>query len=165
MDKESPKNIWEKVDFIGAATDADIINAEKRLGVIIPVILKQQLKIQNGGDILFFDWFEQATDKEFLFIGDSIVDGICSVSQWCLASENDWFSNCNDVHHKELLVSIAGHSESQLCLDYRKNGRNGEPGLTAFFVTQVSAEIDSIESITNLIHILIKFKYTHSPVE
>lgn len=159
------KNIWEEADYINPASETEISNAEARLGVTFPSSLRKQLEIQNGGELIFCCWCEQAEGLSFEFVADSTVDGILPVEDWELASQNDWFSNNEEISNPELLISIAGHSEDQLCLDYRKNGPAGEPGITAFFITQSPPEINSYESITRLMNDIIQFKETHEPPE
>ena len=51
---------------------------------------------------------------------NAAIDGLDPVGSWELASEHNWFESVDDVPGLDRLVVIAGHSESQLCLDYRE---------------------------------------------
>lgn len=100
----------------------------KRLGIAIPSSLANQLVIQNGGYIVSCDEYPFETNS--IRWTNAIVDGIDPVDSWKRASDDHWFDSVNDVEGLHLLIRIAAHSESQLCLDYRKSGQNGLPGIT-----------------------------------
>ncbi len=125
------RSVWA-TDFIPdwarPATRQAIANAEKRLGVVIPKVLKAQLAVQNGGQVFL-------SEKEVPFEDtcrnwtNAIVDGVMPVEEWEIAAENHWFQNASDVPQLKSLVVFAGHSEAQLCLEYRICGPKRVPAV------------------------------------
>lgn len=130
-------HIWASVNSQEQpATKEEISLASRRLGMKIPQVLASQLMILNGGHL----------DGEV----PGAIDGILPVDEWELAKDYHWFDSVDDVDGLELLVVIANHSEDQLCLDYRKCGPKGVPGLTFIFcgvppteTTLISDNIDT----------------------
>lgn len=168
MPPEHVASIWSGSsvpDWRKPASESEITAAETRLGVSIPAALKKQYRIQNGGDLLVSsqdDAFEEA-EGLFPFLGNAACDGLLEIEEWCLASEHEWFESVDDVDGLELLVVIAQHSEDQLCLDYRENGRRRVPGLTSFFVgLDPTGETKESESISKAITAMRAFKKEHS---
>ncbi|MCA9073163.1 MAG: SMI1/KNR4 family protein [Planctomycetaceae bacterium] len=105
-----------------------IDETETRLGIVIPKSLKEQLLIQNGGYIVHCDNYPFESDS--LHWTNATVDGIDQLDGWKRAKDDHWFESVEDVNDLHLLIRIASHSESQLCLDYRKTGPDGIPGVT-----------------------------------
>src|SRR5262245_52572559 len=83
-------------DWARPATRQAIAGAEKRLGVVIPKIVKGQLAVQNGGQVFLSEAgvpFE-GTCRHWM---NAIVDGMHPVEKWEIATENHWFQNASDV--------------------------------------------------------------------
>jgi hypothetical protein len=110
------------------ASDKAIAKAESRLGVTIPEVLKAQLRVRNGGHVFLS---EKATpfEKKCRLWTNAVVDGILPVQQWETAAASNWFDSVSDVPALDLMVVLAGHSESQLCLDFRSSGAAGTPSV------------------------------------
>ena len=142
---EHSKSIWDTTyipERRKGATDRQLDAAEKRLGVKLPAILRKQLKIQNGGMVVDVS----AVDKLLFPAGDdSAIDGINVVQDWTLASHS--FDFDHEITETERLVVIASHSESSLCLDYRKNGPKRIPSVTSFFLDAESREHESVKKM------------------
>lgn len=124
------------------ATSELIAEVEERLGVVIPKRMKEQLQIQNGGCLL--------QCNEFPFHDSSVhwtnatVDGIHQIQSWSRAEDNNWFESVEDVKGLDRLIIIAAHSESQLCLDYRKSGGRRMPAVTFIDVCMNPTEVTMI---------------------
>lgn len=153
-------SMWSS-DFIPTwrrpATEAAIKAAEKSLGIAIPAALKKQLLIQDGGPVFSGDDDPVPMKNGFRLWMNAAIDGLEPVSSWELASEHNWFESVSDVPGLDRLVVIAGHSESQLCLDYREKGPKRSPALTYFDVCRSPTDevsvcdsvVDFIKSLTN----------------
>lgn len=155
-------SIWWEMAWFDAASPKQLERVERRLGVTLPPRLKAQLRIQNGGELLFSDWYDLAAASPLSFLADATVDGILPVEDWELASERNGFPS---VEGRGPLVVIAGHAEDQLCLDYRASGPHGEPGLVALFVMGELMGKGSWESVTAWVESMVDFKQTHEPPE
>jgi hypothetical protein len=145
-------------DWARPATRQGIARTEKRLGIVIPKALKDQLAVQNGGQVFLSDEgvpFED-TCRHWT---NAIVDGMHPVEKWETAAENHWFQNASDVPDLELLVIIAAHSESQLCLDYRGCGPNGLPSVVYVDVCTRPTEIGTVSAtVTEFVATLVASK-------
>jgi hypothetical protein len=153
---EHARSIWD-TDYIPddckPATLKMIADAEARLGVVIPASLKQELLIQNGGPIVECD--EYPFEDSALWT-NATVDGIEPLKSWMRAKDDNWFESVKDVKDLHLLILIAAHSESQLCLDYRKSGPDGMPAVTYVDVTMNPTEVVIIaKSVDDFLRALI----------
>ena len=165
-DDKHKRSIWAS-DFIPTwqrgATPQEISDAERRLGVKFPDALVEQLRIQKGGTLVCLH--EDEFENEYVALlnrfpgsmGDAAIDGILQLEKWELASKNHWFKTVKGVEGLDRLVRIAGHSESQLCLDYRGKNRRA-PGLTYFFVAHRQKESVVCDSVVEFIDALAAFK-------
>jgi hypothetical protein len=131
---------------IPARRDA-IAETEQRLGIVIPASLKEQLLVQNGGYLKVCDKYPFEHGR--VYWTNATVDGIDQVDSWHRADDrgridSGWFDDVDDVEGLDLLIKIASHSESQLCLDYRKVGGKGMPGVTYIDVCQKPTQVVSI---------------------
>jgi hypothetical protein len=79
------------------------------------------------------------------------------LEEWELASKDNWFESVEDINGLERLVKIAGHSECQLCLDYRGEDRQ-IPGLTYIFLGYEHEEALVFDSVIDFLDALIAFK-------
>lgn len=151
------KSIWDTTripEDCTPATSDSITDAESRLGIVIPASMKQQLLIQNGGSLA--DCPEYPFDDSSINWTNATVDGIEPVESWERAKNDHWFDNVNDVTSLDLLIRIAAHSEAQLCLDYRKAGSNGLPGVTFIDVSTKPTEVRIItERVDEFIRALV----------
>jgi hypothetical protein len=145
-------------DWARPATRQAIATAEKRLGVVIPKVFKDQLAVQNGGQVFLSEKgvpFED-TCRHWT---NAIVDGMTPVEKWEIAAENHWFQNASNVPHLGSLVVIAAHSESQLCLDYRACGRKGIPAVVYIDVcTRPTSVVTVAPTVTDFLAALISSK-------
>ncbi len=136
------------------ATDELMDETERRLNVKIPESLRKNLRAQNGGYLL------QCAPVPFLekcWWTNATADGIEHLQEWKLASEHNWFESVDDLDNLDLLVCIAGHSESHLCLDYRSCGRKGTPAVTYVDVCQNPTKVVVVaKSIDEFIKILVE---------
>lgn len=90
---------------------------------------------------------------------NAIVDGIHPVEKWETAAENHWFQNASDVPDLRLLVVIAAHSESQLCLDYRVSGPKGIPADVYVDVCMRPTEVVTVaQTMTEFVAAIIASK-------
>jgi hypothetical protein len=143
---EHYKSIWDTSyipERYRPAKPQAIANAEQRLGVAFPKLLKTQLLIQNGGYLPDFDEtpFEDDDGPPWT---NATVDGIEPVGEWRRASDDHWFESVTDVEGLPRLIVIAAHSESQLCLDYRKSGPQKMPGITLIEIGLRPTEVSPI---------------------
>ena len=142
---EHAHSIWDTgyiPEHRKGATERQLNAAEERLAVKLPVALRKQLKIQNGGNVVEL----LAADAQlFPPSDDSAIDGINLVQEWTLASYS--FDFDHDIAGTERLVMIASHSESRLCLDYRERGPKRVPSLTSFFNDEETVEHESINEL------------------
>ncbi len=153
-------SIWDTSfipDGCKPATSELIAEAEERLGVVIPKRMKEQLLIQNGGCLLECD--------EFPFNDSSVnwtnatVDGIHEVQSWGRAADDNWFESVADVKGLDRLIIIAAHSESQLCLDYRKSGGRRMPAVTFIDVCMNPTEVTIIaKTVDEFVRTLIALR-------
>jgi hypothetical protein len=145
-------------DWARPAKRQAIASAEKRLGVAIPKVLKDQLAVQNGGQIFLSEMgvpFED-TCRHWT---NAIVDGVMPVEEWEIAAENHWFQNASDVPHLKSLVIIAAHSESQLCLDFRACGPKRIPAVVYIDVCMQPTSVATIcPTVTEFLAALISSK-------
>lgn len=147
---EHVHSIWD-TDYIPEryqpATTKMIDETEARLGVVIPQSLKEQLLIQNGGYIV--KCCDYPFENDSLYWTNATVDGIDELKGWKRAKDDDWFESVEDINNLHLLIRIASHSESQLCLDYRKIGPNETPGVTyidtAMNPTEIRIVTDTVD--------------------
>jgi hypothetical protein len=135
-------SIWNTSFIPDGCTPATlelITDAEVRLGIVIPTLMKDQLLIQNGGCLLELDQypFKDAS----VHWTNATVDGIGQVQSWRRADKDNWFESVKDVKGLDRLIVIAAHSESQLCLDYRKSGSGGMPAVTFVDVCMSPTEV------------------------
>jgi hypothetical protein len=112
------------------------------LGVLIPASIAEQLLIQNGGYLL--ESGEYPFEDRSAYWTNSTVDGIDQVESWARAADHPWFEHVKDVKDLHLLITIASHSESHLCLDYRKSAANGVPGVAYVDVGMSPTEVTVI---------------------
>jgi len=135
-------SIWD-TDFIPeryASIEKALIESQaRRLGITIPHALMEQLLIQNGGELdeCVQDLFNNAT----INWTNATVDGIETIDSWEHGDECNWFDSVEGIQDKNLLIIIASHSESQLCLDYRKNGPSGVPSVAYIDVSMNPIEV------------------------
>lgn len=134
-----------------------VASAEKRLGVVIPRAFKAQLAVQNGGQVFLSE--EPPFEDVCRHWTNAIVDGVLPVDKWEIAAENLWFQNVSDVPHLKSLVVIAGHSESQLCLDYRACGPKRLPSVVYIDVcTQPTSVATVCSTVSEFLAALISSK-------
>lgn len=153
---EEIKNIWDfyQPDHFKPATDDDLNNAENRLQITIPQILRDQLQIYNGG--FLFEFNEFPFEKNGFYWTNATIDGILDVASWELASENNWFESVEDVEGLNKLIVISAHSESQFCIDFRENG--AQPSVTYIDVSMNPTEVKTITTLENFIETIITLK-------
>ena len=138
---EHENSIWD-TDYIPeryeSIEQAVIELQARRLGITIPHALMEQLLIQNGGELdeCVQNLFNNATTNWT----NATVDGIETIDSWEHGEESDWFRSVN-ILDKKLLIIIASHSESQLCLDYRKVGPSGVPSVVYIDVSMTPTEV------------------------
>lgn len=136
------KSIWD-TDYIPeryAPINKSAIEAEAhRLGVTFPQSVLEQLLIQNGGQL--DECVEGLFENSNINWTNATVDGIETVESWERAEDCHWFDSAEDVPDKNLLVVIASHSESQLCLDFRVSGPNGVPGVSYIDVCTTPTQV------------------------
>jgi len=154
---EHYKSIWDTSyipDRCTPATPKMMDEAQACLKVVIPVSMKKQLLIQNGGCLP--DCANQLFDDSSLHWTNATIDGIDPVELWERAKDDSWYESVKDVKSLHLLIRIAAHSEAQFCLDYRKSGPSGIPGVTFVDVSRVPTEVVSLtESIDEFIRAII----------
>jgi hypothetical protein len=93
---------------------------------------------------------------------NAAIDGLDPVEEWTLASRCPWFDSVDDVEGLDRLVVVAGHSESQLCLDYRGKGPKRAPSLSYFFVSiKPTEEVLVCDTVTDFIKALTKAKKSY----
>lgn len=144
-------------DWIRPAPKESVVSAQVRLGVVIPKALKDQLAVQNGGQIFLAD--EPPFEDVCRHWTNAIVDGLMPVEEWEIATDNHLFQNASDVPHLESLVVIAAHSESQLCLDYRACGPKRLPAVTYIDVCIKPTKVASVcSTVTEFLAALISSK-------
>ena len=144
-------------DWAQPALKESVASAQKRLGVVIPKAFKDQLSVQNGGQIFLAD--EPRFEDVCRHWTNSIVDGVMPVEEWEIAAENHWFQNAFGVPHLESLVIIAAHSESQLCLDYRACGPKGLPAVVYVDVCSRPTSVTPVcSTVTEFLAALISSK-------
>lgn len=143
---EDLRSIW-KTDYIPEwavpASEDAIAEAETQLGVKIPGALKEQLAVRNGGYIFLSEETIPFEDTCPLWT-NAIVDGILEVEEWESAADNNWFDDVSDVDDLDLLVIFAGHSEAQLCLDFRAGGAKKRPSVAYVDVSATPTELTTI---------------------
>ena len=145
-------------DWARPATRKAITGAEKHLGIVIPKVFKEQLAVQNGGQVFLGEDTVPFEDRCRHWT-NAIVDGINPVEEWEIAAENHWFQNASDVPNLELLVIIAAHSESQLCLDYRACGPKRIPAVVYVDVcVQPTSAVTVSSTVTEFLTALIASK-------
>ena len=153
---EHAASIWDTSfipDRYCPATDQLIAEAEARVEISIPASMRAQLLIQNGGQLCDCDPLPFGEKALWM---NAAVDGILQVQQWDRAAENNWFESVDDVPDLYLLVRIAAHSESQLCLDFRKSGSTGTPAVTYIDVCMDPTEVVVLaETVDDFIQALI----------
>jgi hypothetical protein len=154
---EHYKSIWNTSyipDRCTPATPEMMDEAEARLGVVIPLSMKKQLLIQNGGCL--------PDCAHHLFHGASVhwanatVDGIHPVQSWERAKDDNWFESVKDVKSLHLLIRIAAHSEAQFCLDYRKCGPSGIPAVTFIDVCSIGGARTEVVRLTESVDEFIR---------
>ena len=154
---EHHNSIWSTsyiADRYKPVTLEVLAEVEARLGIGIPASLRDQLFIQNGGNLLECDHYP-FEDASVLWT-NATVDGIEQAQSWERASDDDWVAGVDDVDDLHLLVVIAAHSESKLCLDYRKSGGSGIPAVTFVDVSTDPTEARIIaETADDFIHALV----------
>lgn len=154
---EHHKSIWDTTyipDRYTPATPEVIAESEAGLGIVIPALMREQLLIQNGGCLLECEQYPFKDDS--VHWTNATVDGISRVQSWELASDDNWFESVEDVQGLQLLVIIAAHSESQLCLDYRRPGGSGMPAVTFVDVSRHPTEVRVIaKTVDEFIHALV----------
>jgi hypothetical protein len=139
---ERYQSIWDTScipDRFTPATPEMTAEAEARLGIVIPAVLREQLLIQNGGYLL--DCHQYPFAEAAKHWTNAAVDGIYPVQSWKRARNDNWFESVNDVEGLDLLIIIAAHAESQLCLDYRQSGSRGLPAVTFIDVCKEPTEV------------------------
>jgi len=145
-------------DWAYPATKEAISGAELRLGVTIPPVLKKQLAARNGGQINLGEESSLFLDNSRLWT-NAIVDGIHKVESWETAAHSHWFQNVSDGPGRNLLVIIAAHSESHLCLDFRLNGPKGVPSVTFIDVCMSPKEVTTVvRTVDEFVAAIIKCK-------
>jgi len=145
-------------DWARPASREAIASAEKRLGVVIPKVLKAQLAVLDGGQV-FLSEEKVPLENTCRHWTNAIVDGVMPVGEWEIASENHWFQNASDVPDLKLLVIVAAHSESQLCLDYRRCGPKGVPAVVYVDVCMRPTEVVTVApTVTEFVAALVASK-------
>ncbi len=154
---EHYQSIWKTYYIPERYTPATlqmISEAEARLGIKIPASVRQQLLIQNGGCLA--DCEVRPFQDASVHWTNATIDGIEPVQSWKRACDDHWFDNAKDVENLSLLIRIAAHSEAQFCLDYRKSGRQGMPGVTFIDVCMAPTEVLTIvETVDEFINTMI----------
>ena len=149
-------SIWDRAVYsaVNAPAAPDLIaDAEARLDVRIPESMKRNLLVQNGGYLIHCESYPFDEDT---FWTNAAVGGFFPVQSWQPATENHWFQAVEDVDGLERLICIAAHSESQLCLDYRRSGRQGVPGVTYVDVCRTPTEVTVVtQSVDDFINALV----------
>ncbi|MGO9109978.1 MAG: SMI1/KNR4 family protein [Thermoguttaceae bacterium] len=87
------------------ATPEMIAEAEVRLGVVIPALLKEQLLIQNGGYLVAYEPYP--FDDASVHWSNATVDGIWPLKSWERAKDDNWFESVEDVEGLDRLIRIA----------------------------------------------------------
>lgn len=120
------------------ASEEDIVKTEARLHVILPAVLKQLFRIQDGGRIQNEEYL--LPNNDFLKLEDfETLKEIGDGSDFP-GPEQDWNIR---LKHTEKLIVVAQQGFSQfLCLDYHAKGGDAEPEVVLLDTVDAPFEID-----------------------
>lgn len=139
------ETMWDPSHSYGEpASEKEIFDAEVRLGVRLPEILKRQLRAHDGGGVYRDEENDPFPAKRPVMQWlNAAADGLLEVRHWTLASLEDDLED-EDIDELDKLVLIAHHSESHLLLDYRECGPDGMPDILSVFYGEVPERVASL---------------------
>lgn len=151
-------SIWDDNEYENGCNEQTIIDVENKIGISIPISMKEQLMICDGG-WLYENEDEIPFENICQWTNSTTGSGILKCSDWRLASQEEAFDELKETIDLKLLVIVANLVESYLCLDYRFCGPHGLPKITYFNTSyDPKREVVVADTIDEWIDALIKSK-------